>query len=124
MGLGPPTSVTTMLRPEKAPQTRLDVIWSRFNRRTCNTSIFLAKRIGFCPRFSGVTNASDIVDIEATRVRPMPPVNAQGQSDKDQSVRKRRELEDGPGRLPPKPWVINVVVETPVGSELTKQGIN
>ncbi|KAI3748196.1 hypothetical protein L6452_11121 [Arctium lappa] len=83
-----------------------------------------AKRTGFRPRFSGETNASDSgqitrppVDLEAGRVRPTPAVNGttplpqpananvQVQSDKDQSVKKSREAEVGPARLPPKPGV-------------------
>ncbi|KAL4568242.1 hypothetical protein LXL04_023850 [Taraxacum kok-saghyz] len=80
-----------------------------------------AKRTGFRPRFSGETNASDSgqitrppVDLEAGRVPPAPAVNGtapppsanaqvQAQSDKDQSVKKGREPEGGPVRLPPKP---------------------
>ncbi|KAL4586985.1 hypothetical protein LXL04_011633 [Taraxacum kok-saghyz] len=80
-----------------------------------------AKRTGFRPRFSGETNASDSgqitrppVDLEAGRVPPAPAMNGtapppsanaqvQAQSDKDQSVKKGREPEGGPARLPTKP---------------------
>ncbi|KAI3523324.1 hypothetical protein L1887_01385 [Cichorium endivia] len=87
-----------------------------------------AKRIGFRPKFSGETNASDSgqstrpnnpsppapFDLETRRVRPIlavnetaptpQPANAQAQprSDNDQSVTKRRELNGGSAPLPPK----------------------
>lgn len=87
-----------------------------------------AKRIGFRPKFSGETNASDSgqstrpnnlsppapFDLETRRLRPIVAVNAtaptpqpadaqaQPRSDNDQSVTKRRELTGGSAPLPPK----------------------
>ncbi|XP_076887225.1 nucleobase-ascorbate transporter 12-like [Bidens hawaiensis] len=73
-----------------------------------------AKRTGFRPRFSGETNASTdsgqitthpVDTTEAVQPRPTPaPVNGSA-PDKDQPVKKKKEVELGAARLPPKPGV-------------------
>ncbi|KAJ9554741.1 hypothetical protein OSB04_009355 [Centaurea solstitialis] len=99
-----------------------------------------AKRTGFRPKFSGEANAGDSgqftrsniaspapIDLEAGRARPArSPQPANVQSDKDQSVKKRREAEGSPAApvpvaVPPKHGVngharIAAAAETPAAT--------
>ncbi|KAJ0953546.1 putative xanthine/uracil/vitamin C permease [Helianthus annuus] len=69
-----------------------------------------AKRTGFRPRFSGETNASDSGQINRSPVNGGAPVAVN--SDKDESVKKKRESESGAGRLPAKPVAKSGAAET------------